>query len=45
VVAFEAGKEIMDLLRAKHPHTTAALEAMMSEVGARCWPPLSQSRP
>lgn len=34
VVAFEAGKEIMDLLRSKHPHSTGALELMMSEIGA-----------
>lgn len=33
VVAFEAGKEIMDLLRSKHPHSTGALELMMSEIG------------
>lgn len=34
VVAFEAGKEIMDLLRSKHPHSTGSLELMMSEIGA-----------
>ena len=39
VVAFEAGKEIMDLLRSKHPHSTGALELMMSEIGAHCCPP------
>jgi hypothetical protein len=35
VIAFEAGKEIMDLLRSKHPHSTGALELMMSEIGLR----------
>lgn len=35
VIAFEAGKEIMDLLRGKHPHSTGALELMMSEIGER----------
>ena len=35
VVAFEAGKEIMDLLRNKHPHAITALELMMTEIGAR----------
>ncbi len=38
VVAFEAGKEIMDLLRSKHPHSTGALELMMSEIGEYCCP-------
>ncbi|BDA47386.1 probable transcription-associated protein 1 [Coccomyxa sp. Obi] len=38
VVAFEAGKEIMDLLRSKHPHSTGALELMMSEIGTRFVP-------
>ncbi|EIE23491.1 hypothetical protein COCSUDRAFT_65942 [Coccomyxa subellipsoidea C-169] len=38
VVAFEAGKEIMDLLRSKHPHSTGSLELMMSEIGTRFVP-------
>ena len=33
VVAFESGKEIMDLLRNKHPHAITALELMMTEIG------------
>ena len=37
VVAFESGKEIMDLLRNKHPHAITALELMMTEIGAWFW--------
>ena len=38
MVAFEAGKEIMDLLRNKHPHAITALELMMTEIGACRFP-------
>ena len=37
VVAFESGKEIMDLLRNKHPHAITALELMMTEIGVLSW--------
>ena len=38
LTAFEAGKEVMDGVRAAHAHAAAALEALLAELGAKFVP-------
>lgn len=43
ITAFEAAKDIMEVLRTKHPNLAAELEVMLTEIGAR-FVPLPEER-